>query len=72
MTNADKIRSMSDNELALFLEKFELGDYNYAKTHCDLCCKDAALEKRSADCLGCLSWWLQVPSNMSCFGIEQS
>lgn len=33
MTNADKIRSMSDNKLALFLEKFELGDYNYAKTH---------------------------------------
>ena len=58
-TNADRIRSMSDEELHKFLLDFEAGDVDYAKTFCDLCCKDAALEQRSTDCEGCLLWWLK-------------
>jgi hypothetical protein len=59
MTNADKIRAMSDEELQKFLQEFESGDIDYAKTFCDLCCKDAALERRSVDCEGCLLLWLK-------------
>jgi len=58
-TNADRIRSMNDEELQKFLLAFEAGDIDYAKTFCDLCCKDAALERKSADCDGCLLWWLK-------------
>jgi hypothetical protein len=58
-TNADRIRSMSDEELHKFLLDFEAGDVDYAKTFCYLCCKDAALEQRSTDCDGCLLWWLK-------------
>ena len=58
-TNAQRIRGMSDEELQKFLRKFESGDIDYAKTFCDLCCKDAALERRSVDCEGCLLWWLK-------------
>ena len=58
-TNADRIRGMSDEELQKFLSKFESGDIDYAKTFCDLCCKDAALERKSTDCEGCLLWWLK-------------
>ena len=58
-TNADRIRSMSDKELHKFLLDFEAGDVDYAKTFCDLCCKDAALEQRSTDCEGCLLRWLK-------------
>lgn len=58
-TNADRIRGMSDEELQKFLHEFESGDIDYAKTFCDLCCKDAALERRSVDCEGCLLWWLK-------------
>jgi Lar family restriction alleviation protein len=58
-TNAQRIRSMSDEELQKFLHEFESGDIDYAKTFCDLCCKDAALERRSVDCEGCLLWWLK-------------
>jgi len=58
-TNADRIRGMSDEELQKFLHEFEAGDIDYAKTFCDLCCKDAALERRSTDCDGCLLWWLK-------------
>ena len=58
-TNADRIRSMSDEELHKFLLDFEAGDIDYAKTFCSLCCKDAALEQRSTDCDGCLLWWLK-------------
>jgi hypothetical protein len=58
-TNAQRIRSMSDEELQKFLLEFESGDIDYAKTFCDLCCKDAALERRSVDCEGCLLWWLK-------------
>lgn len=58
-TNADRIRGMTDGELQKFLHEFESGDVDYAKTFCDLCCKDAALERRSVDCEGCLLWWLK-------------
>lgn len=58
-TNADRIRSMSDEELHKFLLDFEAGNIDYAKTFCDLCCKDAALEQKSTDCDGCLLWWLK-------------
>ncbi|MBR3008365.1 MAG: hypothetical protein IKI35_05650 [Stomatobaculum sp.] len=37
MTNADRIRSMTDEELADFLDRWEIGDIDYAKTFCDLC-----------------------------------
>ena len=59
VSNADRIRSVSDEELHKFLLDFEAGDVDYAKTFCDLCCKDAALEQRSTDCEGCLLWWLK-------------
>lgn len=36
-TNADRIRSMTDEELAEFLDRWELGDIDYSKTFCDLC-----------------------------------
>ena len=36
-TNADRIRQMSDEELAEFLDRWELGDIDYSKTFCDLC-----------------------------------
>ena len=58
-TNADRIRSMSDEELHKFLLDFEAGNIDYAKTFCDLCCKDAALERKSTDCDGCLLWWMK-------------
>jgi hypothetical protein len=58
-TNADRIRQMSDEELHKFLLYFEAGDIDYAKTFCDLCCKDAALERKSTDCEGCLLWWMK-------------
>ena len=58
-TNADRIRAMSDEELQKFLLEFEAGDIDYAKTFCDMCCKDAALERKSTDCDGCLLWWLK-------------
>lgn len=36
-TNADRIRAMSDEELANFLDRVEMGDIDYSKTFCDLC-----------------------------------
>ena len=70
-TNADKIRGMSDEELQKFLHEFESGAIDYAKTFCDLCCKDAALERRSVDCEGCLLWWLKndakQPQGLDCW-----
>ena len=37
ITNADKIRAMSDEELADFIDRCEMGDIDYANTFCDLC-----------------------------------
>ena len=36
-TNADRIRAMSDEELASFMDRCEMSDIDYAKTFCDLC-----------------------------------
>ena len=37
ITNADRIRSMSDEELADFIDRCEMGDIDYANNFCDLC-----------------------------------
>ena len=54
ITNADRIRAMSDEELAEFLDRWELGDIDYSKTFCSLC------EGRLYDCHDdCLLGWLR-------------
>lgn len=54
-SNADKIRSMTDEELADFIQRVEIGDFNcndYGKTFCDMC--DGQYE-----CDDCLKYWLK-------------
>lgn len=54
MTNADKIRAMSEEELADFLDRWALGDIDYSKTFCDLC------KGQQYDCHNdCLLDWLK-------------
>lgn len=58
MTNADKIRAMSDEELAEFISRIEIGDFGpqvYGKTFCDLC-------SGQYECDNCRLWWLQQPA----------
>lgn len=57
MTNADRIRSMSDEELSEFISRIEIGDFGqqvYGKTFCDMC-------KGQYECDDCRLWWLQQP-----------
>ena len=54
-TNADKIRAMSDDELADFLDRWAMGDIDYAKTFCDLC-------NGQFECDQCRLDWLQKPA----------
>ena len=61
-TNADRIRSMTDEELAEFLEKVELGDLDYSITFCDMC--KAGGNALNLDCKGCLKHWLQKDSEV--------
>ena len=37
MTNADKIRSLTNEELERFLSRVEIGDIDMAVTYCDMC-----------------------------------
>lgn len=58
MTNADRIRAMSDEELAEFISRIEIGDFGqqvYGKTFCDMC-------KDQYECDDCRLWWLQQPA----------
>lgn len=58
LTNADRIRSMSDEELAEFISRIEIGDFGqqvYGKTFCDMC-------KGQYECDDCRLWWLQQPA----------
>ena len=54
-TNADRIRSMSDEELADFINRCEMNDIDYAKTFCDLC-------NGQYECDQCRLDWLQQPA----------
>ena len=58
VTNADRIRDMSDEELAEFISRIEIGDFGpqvYGKTFCDMC-------KGQYECDDCRLWWLQQPA----------
>ena len=55
MTNAQKIRAMSDEELAEFIDRCEMNDIDYAKTFCDLC-------NGQYECDQCRLDWLQQPA----------
>ena len=55
ITNADRIRDMSDEELSEFISRIEIGDFGqqvYGKTFCDMC-------KGQYECDDCRLWWLQ-------------
>lgn len=57
-TNADKIRSMTDEELADFIQRVQIGDFSnldYGKTFCDMC-------DRQYECDDCLKYWLKQPA----------
>lgn len=54
MTNADVIRSMSDDELLEFLLSFQQGDIDTSRTFCELC--------ELNDCDGCMKLWLAKDS----------
>ena len=57
VTNADRIRAMSDEELSEFISRIEIGDFGqqvYGKTFCDMC-------KGQYKCDDCRLWWLQQP-----------
>ena len=55
MTNAQKIRAMSDEELAEFIDRCEMNDIDYAKTFCDLC-------NGQYECDQCRLDWLKQPA----------
>ena len=55
MTNADRIRAMSDEELADFIDRCEMNDIDYAKTFCDLC-------NGQYECNQCRLDWLKQPA----------
>ena len=57
MTNADRIRSMTDKELHEFLSMWKDGDIDYSVTFCDLC-KEGGNEL-NLDCDGCREYWLK-------------
>ena len=58
LSNADRIRRMTDEELAEFISRIEIGDFGqqvYGKTFCDMC-------KGQYECDDCRLWWLQQPA----------
>lgn len=58
MTYADRIRAMTDVELAEFIGRIEIGDFGprvYGKTFCDMC-------KGQYECDDCRLWWLKQPA----------
>lgn len=67
MTNADIIRSMTDEELYEFLSCWECGYIDYAVTYCDLCMKHKREGGKgnvlNLDCDGCRKHFLEVEAD---------
>lgn len=61
MTNADKIRKMTDEELADFLCEIEDRGIDYGVTFCDMC--EEGGNALGLDCNGCLLHWLKSDIN---------
>lgn len=61
MTNAQKIRSMTDEELSAFLDKVALDDIDYGITFCGMCNGNPKNNILGLDCDGCRLHWLQQP-----------
>ena len=57
MTNADRIRSMTDDELYKFLSMWEDGDIDYSVTFCDICIEGG--NTLDLDCDGCIKHWIK-------------
>ena len=55
-TNADVIRSMTDEQLSEFLSAFEDGDIDYTITHCSLCKQGG--NALGYDCDDCIKDWV--------------
>ena len=69
MTNADRIRAMSDDELFDFINKVRLDDIDYACTFCDMC-EDAGGNVLGIDCDGCLRRWLTLDASEHPQGLD--
>lgn len=67
MTNADIIRSMTDEQLYEFLSCWELQDIDYAVTFCDLCEQDKREggkgNELGLDCDGCREHFLKMDAD---------
>lgn len=56
-TNADRIRAMSDEELAAWLAKLANGD-----VYTDFCYNPARTVVCDSKCVGCIAEWLKQPA----------
>ena len=65
MTNLERIKEMSLDQLAELIQKIELGDLDYAKTFCDMC----DTHDPTNDCDECCKMWLQRDSKEP-FGLD--
>lgn len=54
MTNFERIKAMDREEMADFLDDFQLGEFDVTKTFCDWCPDEK--------CDGCIPWWLDNDS----------
>lgn len=51
ITNAERIRTMTVDELAKLMDALSMGDIDYGKTLCDMC-------NGQYECEDCCRWWL--------------
>lgn len=66
MTNADVIRSMTDEELFEFIQTVEVCELDYGKTFCDT----EYCDMKANDCDECLKWWLKLDAEKHPQGLK--
>lgn len=63
MTNYERIKTMTFEEMVDFLERYHDDDIDVAKTFCELC-------DHSTDCDDCTKWWLGLDSKEHPQGLD--
>lgn len=64
MTNYERIKQMSIEEMQEFLINITLGDVDTARTYCDMC------KGNMYDCDDCVMWWLNIDSKEHPQGLD--
>lgn len=70
VTNYERIKQMSIEEMQRFLARVDSCDIDMARTYCDVCKGEMRAMGEWYECDDCVRWWLELDSKEHPQGID--